>query len=237
MIPFLPEKIEVPRTADSEETESWYLTRVNPFMRVLRYEQGERFLPHFDSYSVLQDQIVTAEEIRDVSPAEVEGKKEVEVVEHDPSQPVVEKTFITMQLYLNKINSSANPYTGSTLFVNKGANMDAITRAQAVAGSTFYRCVPESGRALLFEHYLLHAGEEVEGLDAVKYTIRSDIFYCRGNPRVAAALRQRWSSSPTNNQSDALIRHQLYNSMDVPDPAQREIMGYTVKSQLAEGHV
>jgi hypothetical protein len=42
------------------------------------------------------------------------------------------------------------------------------------------RVVPEAGMVLLFEHDLLHDGEEVAG--GVKYTCRTDVLYTRRPP-------------------------------------------------------
>lgn len=69
------------------------------------------------------------------------------------------RTFLTVQLYLSLNHIEG----GATRFV--GLN-------DADCGTS---CAPKAGRALVFQHALLHEGEEVR--NGVKYTIRTDVEY------------------------------------------------------------
>mmetsp|Transcript_36378 Transcript_36378/g.104580 ORF Transcript_36378/g.104580 Transcript_36378/m.104580 type:complete len:281 (+) Transcript_36378:75-917(+) len=69
------------------------------------------------------------------------------------------QTFLTVQLYLSPscIEGGATNFCGS-----HGAGKGV-------------RCLPEQGRVLVFQHNILHEGEEVRA--GVKYTIRTDAEY------------------------------------------------------------
>jgi len=69
------------------------------------------------------------------------------------------KTCLTVMLYLSRQQSGAG---GSTRFVGSD-------------DGSFTSCVPAVGRALVFQHNILHEGEEVN--EGVKYTIRTDVEY------------------------------------------------------------
>eukprot|EP00927_Polykrikos_kofoidii_P013306 TRINITY_DN15795_c0_g1_i1.p1 TRINITY_DN15795_c0_g1~~TRINITY_DN15795_c0_g1_i1.p1 ORF type:complete len:292 (-),score=51.22 TRINITY_DN15795_c0_g1_i1:45-866(-) len=65
-------------------------------------------------------------------------------------------TFLTVQVYIARGNVKG----GCTRFVD---------------GAGGVRCTPDFGKALVFQHNILHEGEEV--LEGVKYTLRSDVEY------------------------------------------------------------
>jgi hypothetical protein len=76
-----------------------------------------------------------------------------------------ENSKITMQLYLNDDFEG-----GRTIFLpNNRDNHDTVP------------FVPKTGSVLLFEHHILHEGEEV--LSGCKYAIRSDIMYKHRNSK------------------------------------------------------
>lgn len=68
------------------------------------------------------------------------------------------QTCLTLQLYLSQGHISG----GSTRFIGQDA-------------SSGVSCLPKAGRALVFQHNILHEGAVVE--DGVKYTIRTDVEY------------------------------------------------------------
>jgi hypothetical protein len=68
------------------------------------------------------------------------------------------KTCLTVQLYL----SAGQLEGGATRFMDE-------------TGCCPVACLPLMGRALIFQHNILHDGEEVKG--GVKYTIRTDVEY------------------------------------------------------------
>lgn len=68
-----------------------------------------------------------------------------------------ERTYITVQLYLNE---------GA-----KGGE----TRMFGDDLSVFYDVVPQTGMVLVFQHDILHSGNEVA--EGVKYCMRSDVLY------------------------------------------------------------
>lgn len=70
----------------------------------------------------------------------------------------VNKTCLTVQLYLSRKRTVG----GATRFM--GAN-----------GVPPVCCSPDMGRALVFQHNILHDGEEVK--EGIKYTIRTDVEY------------------------------------------------------------
>ncbi|RIA93368.1 hypothetical protein C1645_762556 [Glomus cerebriforme] len=72
-----------------------------------------------------------------------------------------EASFVTLQLYLNEGFQG-----GETTFLDW-----ALENKVPV--------IPKPGRALIFEHKLLHEGSEI--LDGIKYVIRTDIMYKTGN--------------------------------------------------------
>lgn len=68
------------------------------------------------------------------------------------------KTCLTVQLYLSP-----------------GEVVGGCTRFMGVYGEPAVSCTPDVGRALIFQHNILHEGEEVR--KGVKYTIRTDVEY------------------------------------------------------------
>jgi len=68
------------------------------------------------------------------------------------------KTCLTLQLYL----SGGDVVGGATRFMDS-SGMQPVS------------CLPIMGRALIFQHNILHDGEEVR--EGVKYTIRTDVEY------------------------------------------------------------
>lgn len=69
------------------------------------------------------------------------------------------RTYLTVQIYLSE---ACRVEGGATRFV-------------AASGPGGTRCRPEQGRALVFQHSILHEGEEVK--KGTKYTIRTDVEY------------------------------------------------------------
>eukprot|EP00164_Ancoracysta_twista_P001001 GFYU01001306.1.p1 GENE.GFYU01001306.1~~GFYU01001306.1.p1 ORF type:complete len:134 (-),score=26.15 GFYU01001306.1:23-424(-) len=103
---------------------------LNERMRVLRYDPGEKFEPHYDG-------------------SFTRGNGE--------------KSYITVQLYLSDNSEDAGCKGGSTRFFHtkeKGKYIDVV---------------PKPGRVVIFQHRLLHSGEEVR--KGRKYTVRTDVMY------------------------------------------------------------
>lgn len=71
----------------------------------------------------------------------------------------LEKTFVTIQIYL-----SSNPDSGATSFIFDEENPNETVKVYPVRGSV-----------LIFEHDILHEGDEVS--DGIKETLRTDVFY------------------------------------------------------------
>ncbi|XP_064634786.1 uncharacterized protein LOC135492322 isoform X2 [Lineus longissimus] len=102
---------------------------LNERLRILRYDPGQKFAPHFDG-----------EYRRDNG----------------------ERSYITMQLYLNEGFKG-----GSTTFLEKWdpSSGDSVP------------VVPKTGSILVFQHDILHEGSELK--DGRKYTIRSDVMFTK----------------------------------------------------------
>lgn len=79
------------------------------------------------------------------------------------------RTCLTIQLYL----SSGHVEGGATVFCGN-------------IGQAGAHCEPRMGRALVFQHNILHEGEEVRG--GVKYTVRTDVEY--GPVSVLASVQE-----------------------------------------------
>lgn len=75
------------------------------------------------------------------------------------------QTFFTVQLYLSTtgIKGGATRFVGGTIRDSKALAVEGV------------RCLPLPGRCLVFQHNILHEGEEV--MDGIKYTVRTDVEY------------------------------------------------------------
>lgn len=87
------------------------------------------------------------------------------------------RSLKTFNLYLN-----GNFSKGTTNFIKDKQETYKNSQNQVVAEeeNICYRVVPEAGMALIFNHYILHEGENVVG--GMKYIFRSDILFRRNEP-------------------------------------------------------
>ena len=95
--------------------------------------------------------------------------------------------------------SSASPLAFVVLHLRMSATPSSSVRNLLAGGATNFlsdgsdlptaSVVPVPGRVLLFEHRLLHEGEEVSA--GVKYVVRSDIMFRRCRDQ------QRWAGAPS----------------------------------------
>merc|ERR1711920_673334 len=65
------------------------------------------------------------------------------------------------------------------LYLSQQSAVGGSTRFVGSDGKSGVCCAPAVGRALVFQHNILHEGEEVR--EGVKYTIRSDVEYGGGS--------------------------------------------------------
>jgi hypothetical protein len=81
------------------------------------------------------------------------------------------RTFITVQLYLSQgcVEGGATRFVGGAVSPVGGS----FPRFQAECNGV--RCEPLQGRVLIFQHNIIHEGEEVKS--GLKYTIRTDVEY------------------------------------------------------------
>ncbi|PGH30998.1 hypothetical protein GX50_06240 [[Emmonsia] crescens] len=160
--PFVQDDIEflcyVPHITGRGHTkrqETWRLARLNERLRFLRYYRGEYFRPHEDGCYVTP----CGEEI----------------------------SFFTLHIYLNgepgdrkmadlsnisadQINALPLRGGATTFFPPFIASDDART----------FSVSPKSGSVLIFQHRgLAHSGDEV--LQGIKYTLRTDMMFCKDN--------------------------------------------------------
>jgi hypothetical protein len=77
-------------------------------------------------------------------------------------ESVNEQSFMTLNIYLDTVSTSAG---GVTRFLS--SSQEVITKIQ-----------PELGQALMFRDDVWHDGEELS--DGVKYLLRTDVMYARG---------------------------------------------------------
>lgn len=76
-----------------------------------------------------------------------------------------ERSFYTLQLYLNQRDADNDLIGGATTF--HGGDMDRD-----------YNVFPRTGRVLIFQHRKLwHSGQQVDG--GAKYTMRTDVMFKR----------------------------------------------------------
>jgi len=135
-----------------KERKQYKAAGLNEKMRFLRYDPGTYFAPHCDgSYT------------RSGEPG------------------VGEKSFVTMQLYLNEDFEG-----GATRFVSADAEEDSCE--VSIDGSVAHcdadtadsvRVVPLTGSVLLFQHDCLHEGAPVRA--GRKYAMRTDVMYSAHN--------------------------------------------------------
>jgi len=87
------------------------------------------------------------------------------------------RSLKTLNIYLN-----GDFEGGTTNFVNEAQDrfVDSEGRIVAEGKNILNKIVPETGLALVFNHYLLHEGEPLK--TNVKYIMRSDIMFIRRNP-------------------------------------------------------
>jgi len=132
----------------------WKLVGVNPRLSFLRYGPGHYFKPHCDGLN--------------------------DLVCKDGS---VNKSFVTLHLYLNGSDTIFNTENGSRPKFVKLSEGDSdlplkggATRFWTPDKKQFLDVPPRVGRVLVFQQRMLvHSGEEV--IQGVKYTVRSDFMY------------------------------------------------------------
>jgi hypothetical protein len=133
------------------------LVGLNERLRFLRYEKGQKFAPHFD------------------------GTYQRPMT---PESPFPERSYITVQLYLNDggggDDGSSQPEFGggSTAFIDEQAARPAGQKSgdAALEEHVLHHCHPRAGRVLVFEHHLLHQGSPITGF-GIKYCLRTDAMY------------------------------------------------------------
>jgi len=87
------------------------------------------------------------------------------------------RSLKTFNLYLNEgfIGGSTNFINDSQMTYRNEKNL-IVAQEENIT----YRVIPSAGMALIFNHYILHEGEEVHG--GMKYILRSDIMFARNEP-------------------------------------------------------
>jgi len=88
-----------------------------------------------------------------------------------------ERSLQTLNIYLN-----GDFEGGTTNFLSETQSLHSNVEGRFCAEekNIVFRVVPTSGMALIFNHMMLHEGEELKS--NVKYIMRSDIMYHRQNP-------------------------------------------------------
>lgn len=119
--------------------QDWHAVGLNERMRFLRYDPGTYFAPHRDGCYMRRHDDVT------------------------PADRVGERSFVTLQLYLNEDFAG-----GETNLVNERDD------------SQGHPVVPRTGSVLLFQHDVYHEGAMVRS--GRKYAIRTDVMYTNKGP-------------------------------------------------------
>lgn len=131
-------KKHIPNTLTDKNNTTWYCTGLNERLRFLHYKKGTFFKKHFDGSYVRGNEL---------------GK--------DKNG---EKSFITVQLYLNTVPKNNG---GATRFFDTDNENSTIS------------VKPEEGKVLLFEHKMLHDGETIYNDNVEKYCVRTDVMYSK----------------------------------------------------------
>ena len=172
----------------------WRLAGLNPRFRFLRYRMGEKFGPHFDgSYSALfvESNVETASNgplgfWQVVTPTGTTSR------ETDDEAPVLQRSFLTVMLYLTDNSSSTG--SGFTHFLDEET------------GNVIGTCTPSAGTALIFEHDMYHEGSSIELAGEVKYAVRTDAMYVRDEDWDAFCRARAGSDSSRTTEFPMSIR-------------------------------
>ena len=137
---------------DGEVNSSWEFVGINPLFRFIRYNSGGVLVPHYDgSYKPDKDY----------------------------------RSLKTLVLYLE-----GDIDFGSTRFIIdnqhiKGVNKDDFDRSDwtrfAEESEILFKSFVEKGKALIFDHWLLHDSEVLPEEANIKTIIRSDLMYKKIN--------------------------------------------------------
>ncbi|EFC39010.1 oxidoreductase [Naegleria gruberi] len=114
------------------------LCGLNERIRFYKYAAGEYFAPHYDGCFQ-----------RPTLNVEINGKK----------MKVVERSFITVLLYLNDVESG-----GETNFLNSRCEITHSVK-------------PQAGQVLMFVHSNYHEGSVLSDPNEFKYVMRTDVMY------------------------------------------------------------
>lgn len=147
----------LPSTYTDGSGEEWRLVGLNELFRLSKYEQGGLFGPHRDACLRRSDS---------------------------------ERSFLTVIVYLNSVPSAHGGATG-ILRAASSASKDATLASSSLSASAeadqhesdddadAATVQPAAGRALVFDHSLLHHGHAVTQDGQHKFLLRTDVCYRR----------------------------------------------------------
>jgi len=138
------------QTRRNGEQTKWKMVGLNECFRFYRYDPGNVFPPHKDG--VFRR---TNKSYRN----EIRKGKNPEPLNKNLQDRNGERSFITFIVFLNEGFEG-----GATTFYNAGIK-DPVP------------CIPETGKALIFQHDILHEGSEL--LKGQKYAFRTDVMYAQ----------------------------------------------------------
>jgi len=153
----LPEFWYSNRIQNADGTKSkWRIMGLNEFVRFYKYDEGDYFKIHKDgAYS--RDTVSYRNPVNPEGPA------------INLKERIGERSFITFIIYMNEgfIGGETTFHAGG--FYNR--NSKQLKAAEPV------KCIPETGKALIFQHDILHEGSKL--ITGKKYAFRMDVMYSR----------------------------------------------------------
>jgi len=140
----------------------WRIMGVSEFVRFYKYEPGDYFKIHRDG-AFVRDNKTFNPKMNFLKP---------NIQKMDMEKRIGERSFITFIVYLNEgFEGGETPFFHVNSFDRKNREV------KPGVGPPPVLCVPEIGKALIFQHDILHQGNEV--FSGLKYAMRMDVMYAR----------------------------------------------------------
>lgn len=135
----------------------WRVMGLNEFVRFYRYDPGNYFKLH-------RDGAYSRDTVSYQNPTDPEGPA------INLKERIGERSFITFIVYLNEGFEG-----GETSF--HAAGVCSRTPGETLKSPEPINCIPETGKALIFQHDILHEGNRL--VSGTKYAFRMDVMYSR----------------------------------------------------------
>lgn len=116
------------------------------------------------------------------------------------------RSILTIIIYLSKTKAC-------TIFhdtIQERKIYQTVKEEMNEGSSIYYKCEPSIGKALIFNHDLIHSGEPLTEKDNIKYILRSDIVYVRKE----IIINKYWLSDPYFLETVKLYREAFNRELD-----------------------